>query len=116
MWINAPGYEQILNGMEKRVKFIMTYTWSPDATKRFEGIARYKETGGLPPPSVTLLGRWTRLDLGGGVEILESDDALSVAQFAMQWSDLMEISITPCLDDSQLSSLFEVILTPSARN
>ena len=89
------------------MKFIMSYSWLPDAAKRAEGIARFQETGGLPPATVHLTGRWTHLDLGGGVAVLESNDQNAIAEFAMQWSDLMDISITPCLDDSELSVVLD---------
>jgi hypothetical protein len=58
-----------------RMKFILTFDWTPDAEERAEGIARFQKTGGFPPKGVRLLGRWTRADLSGGFALLESDDA-----------------------------------------
>lgn len=52
--------------------FILTFTLPPET--RDEAIARFLETGGQPPPAVTLLGRWTQLDLCGGFVLLESAD------------------------------------------
>jgi hypothetical protein len=46
------------------MKFLLTFTL-PAAT-RDEAMARFLATGGQPPPGVTLLGRWTQLDLCGG--------------------------------------------------
>ena len=46
-----------------------------------------------PPPTVKLLGRWTQVDLCGGVVLLESDDPQALAEFARGWSDLLELTI-----------------------
>jgi hypothetical protein len=44
------------------MKFILTFSWEPDAKTRDEGIARFLKTGGQPPKGATCLaaGRgWT---------------------------------------------------------
>jgi Protein of unknown function (DUF3303) len=46
------------------MKVILTFTVSSET--RDEAMARFLETGGRPPPGVTLLGRWTQLDLRAG--------------------------------------------------
>lgn len=89
------------------MKFMMTFTWTPDPQRRAEGIARFTRTGGLPPEGVKLLGRWTQADLGGGFDLLETDDPGKLAEFAYMWSDLMELKITPVLEDPQLSAVLE---------
>jgi Protein of unknown function (DUF3303) len=88
------------------VKFILTFTWTPDAQSRAQGIERFQKTGGLPPAGVTLLGRWTRADLGGGFALLETDDVKKLTGFAYMWSDLMELDVTPVLEDQDLSEVF----------
>jgi hypothetical protein len=87
------------------MKFIMTYTWKPDTGTRDEGIARFKKTGGQPPAGAKLLGRWTRADLSGGFELLESEDPKVLAEFAFMWSDLMELTITPVLEDQEVTEV-----------
>jgi hypothetical protein len=39
------------------MRFILTFTLPPQMHEA--AIARFLETGGQPPPGVTLLGRWT---------------------------------------------------------
>nr|WP_244212291.1 DUF3303 family protein [Paraburkholderia hospita] len=51
------------------MKFMLTFTWTPDARIREEAIERFQKTDGLPPAGATLLGRWTRADLSGAVSI-----------------------------------------------
>ena len=48
------------------------------------------------------IDRWTRADMSGGFDLLESNDPKALAEFALQWSDLMELTIVPVLDDRQL--------------
>lgn len=84
------------------MKFMMTFSWTPDPQRRAEGIARFNRTGGVPPDGVKLLGRWTQADLGGGFDLLETEDAGKLTEFAYMWSDLMELKITPVLDDQAL--------------
>lgn len=87
------------------MKFMMTFSWKPDLQARAEAIARFKKTGGLPPKGVKLVGRWTRADFSGGFDLLESDDPKALTEFALMWSDLMELSIVPVVDDSELAEV-----------
>ena len=48
------------------MKFMMSFSWTPDPQRRAEGLARLARTGGLPSDGVRLLGRWTAADLGNG--------------------------------------------------
>ena len=87
------------------MKFMMTFTWNPDTAARAEAVARFQKTGGLPPQGAKLLGRWTRADLAGGFDLIESDDAKALAEFAWQWNDLMRIEIVPVLEDADLGQV-----------
>ena len=84
------------------MNFICTFGWWPDAEAQSEAIRRFRETGGQPPPGAQLLGRWTRADFTGGVLLLESNDPQALTQFALTWSDLMELEIFPVVDDQEL--------------
>jgi Protein of unknown function (DUF3303) len=53
------------------------------------------------------LGRWTQVDLCGGFVLLESEDTTALAEFARGWSDLLELTITPVLEDRELSDVLE---------
>jgi hypothetical protein len=89
------------------MKFMLTFYWKPDTKTRDEGIARFRKIGGQPPKGVTLLGRWTRADFSGGFDLLQSDDPQALAEFALMWSDLMELTIAPVLEDEQLSEVLQ---------
>ena len=87
------------------MKFMLTFSWKPDIKARDEGLARFKKTGGAPPKGAKLLGRWTRADLSGGFDLLESDDPKALAEFALMWSDLMDLAVVPVLEDDALSEV-----------
>ncbi len=48
-----------------------------------------------------MLGRWHDLVRGTGVAVVESDDAVAVSAYAMNWSSQMELDIVPVIDDDQ---------------
>jgi Protein of unknown function (DUF3303) len=89
------------------MKFIMTFNWTPNAQKRAEGIARFQKTGGLPPEGVRLLGRWTKADLSGGFDLLETEDSKKLIEFAYMWGDLMDLSVFSVLEDNELSEALQ---------
>ena len=87
------------------MKFILTFTLPPET--RDVAMARFLETGGQPPPGVRLLGRWTRLDLCGGVVLLESEDPQALTAFAHGWSDVVELTLAPVLEDQDLADVLK---------
>ena len=89
------------------MKFIMTFDWTPDTKARAEAIARFRKTGGLPPQTAKLVGRWTRADFSGGYDLIETDDAQALAEFALMWSDLMTLTIVPVLEDAALADVLK---------
>jgi len=89
------------------MKFVVTYSFEPDKEARDEAISRFLKTGGQPPAGAKLLGRWTYTDFSGGVLLLESDDAKALTEFALAWSDLMSLNISPVLEDQELAELLQ---------
>jgi hypothetical protein len=94
------------------MKFILTFTIPPET--RDAAITRFLETGGQAPQGVTLLGRWTQLDLCGGAALLESEDPHALTAFAYRWSDLLELTLAPVLEDQELSEVLQRARQPSA--
>jgi uncharacterized protein DUF3303 len=87
------------------MKFMLTFAIKPEAKGRDEAIARFKATGGQPPNGAKLLGRWTAADFSGGFDLLESNDAKALTEFSLMWSDLMELTIVPVLEDAELGEV-----------
>jgi hypothetical protein len=87
------------------MKFILTFTFKPEG--RDEAIARFKKTGGKPPKGAKLLGRWTAADFSGGFDLLESEDAKALTEFALMWSDVMELRVVPVVEDAELTDVLQ---------
>jgi hypothetical protein len=90
---------------EAAMKFMLTYTLPP--VTRDEAMAHFLETRGQPPSGVTLLGRWTQCDLCRGFVLLESADPTALTAFAHAWSDRLELTRAPVLEDQELSDVLE---------
>lgn len=87
------------------MKFMLTFTIAPEA--RDEAIDRFQTTGGEPPQGVQLLGRWTAADFSGGFDLLESDDGKALTELSLMWSDLMELTIIPVVEDAELTDVLK---------
>jgi hypothetical protein len=61
----------------------------------------------LPPEGVRLLGRWTKADLSGGFDTLETEDSKKLIEFAYMWGDLMDLSVFSVLEDNELSEALQ---------
>jgi hypothetical protein len=85
------------------MKFMLTFTIPPES--RDEAMARFKKTGGQPPKGVKLLGRWTAADLSGGFALLESDDSKTLTESSLLWSDLLELTIIPVVEDAEITEV-----------
>lgn len=64
-----------------------------------EAVKRFLETGAAPPKGVQMLGRWHGMS-GQGFAIAESSDAKGMFLWQAQWSDVLALTITPCLEDA----------------
>jgi uncharacterized protein DUF3303 len=87
------------------MKFMLTFAIKPEVKGRDEAIARFRRTGGQPPKGATLLGRWTAADFGGGFVLMESDDAASLTELSLMWSDIMELRLAPVIEDATLGEV-----------
>ena len=83
--------------------FKRDWTHSPDA--RDKKIKQFMETGGMPPENVGLISRYHNIDGTGGFAILESTDAAALADYALDWNGLIEIVITPIMNDETIGSV-----------
>jgi hypothetical protein len=87
------------------MKFMLTFEFKGDSKTRDEAIARFLKTGGAPPKGVELLGRWTAADFSQGFDLLEANDARPLTEFALMWSDLMDLRIVPIVEDADLKDV-----------
>lgn len=93
------------------MKYLVSWTL-PHGTFN-AAVARFMETGGAPPAGVELLGRWHGMS-GQGFAITESSDAKAMFLYIAQWSDLLPMTITPCLEDSDAGEALAMLGKPEA--
>ena len=84
------------------MKFIVQWNGLPTAENAV--IERFMKTGGRIPDGVTLLGRWHAIGGLHGVAIVESDDSLAIAAMALDWGDLLTVSVSPAMTDEDLGA------------
>lgn len=63
-------------------------------------IKQFLATGGAPPDGVKMLGRWHGMN-GEGFAIFESNDVKAMYGWYAQWAVVMELAITPCVEDGE---------------
>jgi hypothetical protein len=100
------GHAEVFAPLPERkdpMLFLTRFTFTPEA--RGAIITRFKETKGLPPSGVKMLGRWHVVAGGCGFHLSEASDASALLKWTLQWSDLMTIDIYPVVDDQQMAAL-----------
>lgn len=55
--------------------------------------------------SMELIGRWHNVAGGTGVAIFESADPAVMANWALNWSPVLDAVVTPVLDDEETKAL-----------
>ena len=83
--------------------FKLAWTHSPkgrDAT-----IKRFMETGGMPPEGIVMHARYHNVDGRGGFAICETDDAKALHNWALDWTDLIEMRIDAIMDDDTIGNV-----------
>jgi hypothetical protein len=86
------------------MKFMVTWRVHPDkrhavfnAFSQMTAADDKKDTG----DKVKLIGRWHDVAQFTGVAICESDDALAVASWALNWNSNLDLTTTVVLDDEE---------------
>jgi len=79
------------------MKYIVSWNFAQGTYNA--AVARFLETGGAPPKGVEMLGRWHGMS-GQGFAIAQTKDAKALYLWMAQWSDLLALAITPCLEDA----------------
>ena len=89
------------------MKYILSWIVPPTAFRAT--VSRFLETGGAPPKGVELLGRWHGMN-GHGFAIAESNDAKALYEFQARWADVLEISVTPCVEDADAGAVLSSVI------
>lgn len=82
-------------------------SWDIAEDNRDAAVARFVETGALPPEGVTMLHRWHLAEGREGFAIAEADDAVAIGKWTNQWTDLLTFRIVPIVDDEGFKKVLE---------
>jgi hypothetical protein len=74
-------------------------TWKVAPAHMPPTVARFLETGGMPPKGVKMLGRWHGVGLG--FALAESKDGKALFEWMAQWSDQLELAVHPVVEDRE---------------
>jgi hypothetical protein len=77
-------------------------SWTVPKENIPDAVARFLSGEALPPPGVTVLGRWHNTDFSGGYTLIECDDPVAAYTDSSQWADLMDLSTVPVLEDADV--------------
>ena len=83
--------------------FRLAWTHSPEG--RDATIKRFMETGGMPPEGIVMHARYHNVDGRGGFAICETDDASALHNWALDWTDLIEMQIDAIMDDDTIANV-----------
>lgn len=82
------------------MKYLTTWNVVPGATK--EVAEKFLAGEAVPQEGVKLLGRWHRVDCGGGFSLYETDSPEQFYRGTAKWADLLEFEIYPVVEDAQV--------------
>jgi hypothetical protein len=80
------------------MKFMIAWKIPPGCYKM--AVDRFLTTGAPDPAGVKTIGRWHAPASSYGWHLVEAD-AAGVAELETVWGDVLEIQVTPVIDDAQ---------------
>jgi hypothetical protein len=86
----------------RAMKFIVQWNGLP--TAEHSVIERFMKTGGNTPDGVKLLGRWHAIGGLHGFAVVEAEDTRGISALALEWGDLLTMSIFPAMTDEDLGA------------
>jgi hypothetical protein len=90
------------------MKFMLTWRLHQekrqDALKGFSAMTAADDKADMGE-NIRLIGRWHDVAGGTGVAIYETDDAVAMANWALNWNPILDIIVTPVLDDEETRKL-----------
>lgn len=88
------------------MKFIIHWSYS-DRTARHEGTKAFSEMPagdavGDGGENIELIGRWHAANGYEGFLVCATDSAEALTKWVMAWNSVLDLDVTPCLDDEEL--------------
>ncbi len=83
------------------MKFMIEWTIPPGGYK--VAVERFLTTGAPNPAGLKTIGRWHAPGSACGWHVVEGD-VMAVAELEAVWGDLLEVQITPVIEDADAAS------------
>ncbi|MFW2365984.1 MAG: DUF3303 domain-containing protein [Desulforhopalus sp.] len=81
------------------MKFMVTWKIPTDSYK--EAVEAFLNSGAPMPAGLTSLGRWHAPGSRYGWLLVETDDAVTLAEHMTEWASLLELNISPVIADEE---------------
>jgi hypothetical protein len=81
------------------MQFVIAWNIRPGNTR--DAVERFLSTGDPLPEGVKTIGRWHRTDLQSGVHVVETASSTALAQYASQWTDVLELETYAVVEDAE---------------
>jgi hypothetical protein len=79
------------------MKYMISWKIAPGHHRAAAGA--FLKSGASMPDGLTLLGRWHGPGSACGWALVEGEDPKALAQHTAEWTDFLELQITPVLED-----------------
>ena len=70
-----------------------------------ERVARFLESGALPPEGATLLGRLFTAGHNNGFMLVEANDPKVLFRWTSEWADIIDFDIEPVINDEEAAQV-----------
>ncbi len=84
------------------MKFMVTWKIPPGCHK--PAAESFLKSGAPLPTGIKSLGRWHAPGSGYGWLLVEGNDTTALAQHMAEWANLLELQITPVIEDAEAAS------------
>ena len=85
------------------MQFMVKYSLNPENRDAVQG--QFKETGGLPPAGIEMLGCWHNGPSLCGYILCETDDAVALGKWFQEWTHIMTFEAEMVLGDEQIAEV-----------
>ena len=79
-------------------------TWTIPTASYKKAVETFLSSGAPMPEGLTSLGRWHAPGSVNGWLLVETEDAVALAQHMAEWASMLELKITPVVGDEEAAS------------
>ena len=91
------------------MKFMVT--WNTPTNSYKTAVETFLRSGAPMPEGLTALGRWHAPGSTYGWLLVETDDPRTLAQHMAEWATVLELKITPVLEDEEAAHAAKKVFT-----